>query len=201
MLVSKLTLCAGAGVLWALATPLNTTWTANLNEVGGSHVTGTATVDVSDSGAGPGMNKPTVQKPDTTKVPGDTGRQIKPYEPKPDSSKIPGDTGKAAEGGSWAAISISGAAPGEYPWKIADGRCGTEAMTTGSETAYPPIKVDAEGRGTVRSKVPFEPKPTGDYAVSVMKSKTDRTVIACGKLEPSGGVSAPSARDTTAPKP
>ena len=198
MLVSKLTLCAGAGVLWALALPLNTTWTANLSPVGGSDVTGTATVDVSDAAA-PGM-KPSMQKPDTTKVPGDTGRQTKSYPSKADSSKIPGDTGKEG-GASWAAISISGAAPGEYPWKIAEGRCGTEAMSTGPETDYPPIKVDAEGRGTARSKVPFQPKPTGDYVVSVMKSKSDRAVIACGKLEPSGQTTSPTARDTTAPKP
>jgi hypothetical protein len=179
MLVRKLTLCAGAGVLWALATPFNTTWTATLSSVGGSTVNGTATVDVSDA-----ANKPTKEKPDTTKVPG----------------AIPGDTGKAA-GGSWAAISINGATPGEYPWKIGEGRCGTEAMSVGNDAAYTPIKVDAEGRGTARSNVPFQPKAGGEYSVSVLKSKTDRAVIACGKLEAAGGVSAPSARDSTAPKP
>jgi hypothetical protein len=197
MLVRKLTLCAGAGVLWALTVPINTTWTATLSPVGGSSITGTATVDVSDAASS--MNRPTEQKPDTTKVPGDTGRQMKPYEAKPDSSKIPGDSGKAA-GGSWAAISINGAAPGEYPWKIGSGRCGTEAMSVGDEATYPPIKVDAEGRGTARSQVPFEGKAGGEYSVSVLKSKTDRAVIACGKLEPQGG-QAPAARDTTAPKP
>ncbi|HEU5155333.1 MAG TPA: hypothetical protein VFU03_11425 [Gemmatimonadales bacterium] len=181
MLVSKLTLCAGAGVLWALATPFNTTWTATLSSVGGSNVTGTATVDVSD--AAPGMNKPTKAKPDTTKVPGE----------------IPGDTGKAA-GGSWAAISINGATPGEYPWKIGEGRCGTQAMSVEKEGTYPPIKVDAEGRGTARANVPLQIKVGGEYSVSVLKSKSDRSVIACGKLEPAGGP-APAQRDTTAPKP
>ena len=200
MLVSKLTLCAGAGVLWALATPFNTTWTANLSEVGGSHVTGTATIDVNDSAAGPVMNKPAMEKPDT-KVPGDTGRRTQPYEPKPDSTKIPGDTGKVGGGGSWAAISISGAAPGEYPWKIGEGGCGTEAMSVGKEDGYTPIKVEADGRGTARANILFQPKPGKDYSLSVLKSKTDRAVIACGKLEPSGGLPAPSARDTTAPKP
>jgi hypothetical protein len=200
-MLSKFTLCAGAGVLWALATPFNTTWTAKLSEVGGSHVTGTATIDVSDSGARPDMNKPTMQKPDTTKVPGDTGRQTKPYEPKPDSTKIPGDTGKVGGGGSWAAISISGAQPGEYPWKIGEGGCGTEAMSVGNDANYTPIKVEADGRGTARANIAFQPKPGKDYSLSVLKSKTDRAVIACGKLEPSGGMSAPSARDTTAPKP
>jgi hypothetical protein len=86
MLVRKLTLCAGAGVLWALAAPFNTTWMATLSSVGGSNITGTATVDVSDAAA------PSMQKPDTTKVPGDTAK---------------------ATGGSWAAISINGATPGE----------------------------------------------------------------------------------------
>jgi len=175
MLARKLTLCAGAGILWALAVPLNTTWTANLSPVGGSDVTGTATVDASDAAANPSM--------------------------KPDTTKAPGDSAKATAGGSWAAISISGAKPGEYPWKIGEGRCGTEAMSVGNDGVYTPIKVDAEGRGTARSNVPFQPKVGKEYSVSVLKSKTDRAVIACGKLEPSGGVSAPSTRDTTAPKP
>jgi hypothetical protein len=199
MLVRKLTLCAGAGFLWALAVPFNTTWTANLSPVGGSNVTGTATVDVGDAAA-PGMNKPTMQKPDTTKVPGDTGRQMKPYQAKPDSTKIPGDAGNSG-GGSWAAISISGAQPGEYPWKIGSGKCGTEASSVASEKEYPPIKVEADGRGTARSNVRFQPKPGGEYAVSVLKSKSDRAVIACGKLEPSAPMPSPTARDTTAPKP
>ena len=172
MLVRKLTLCAGAGVLWALAAPFNTTWMATLSSVGGSSITGTATVDVSDSAA------PSKQKPDTTKVPGDTAK---------------------ATGGSWAAISINGATPGEYPWKIGSGRCGTEAMS--DEGTYPPIKVDAEGRGIARANVPFQPKVGGEYSVSVLKSKSDRAVIACGKLEPSGQATSPAARDTTAPKP
>ena len=199
MLIRKLTLCAGAGVLWALATPFNTTWMATLSSVGGSNVNGTATVDVSDAAA-PSMNKPSMERPDSSKVPGDTGRQMKPYQAKPDSGKIPGDSGKAA-GGSWAAISINGAPPGEYPWKIGSGRCGTEAISVSSEGTYPPIKVDAEGRGTARANVPFQPKVGGEYSVSVLKSKSDRAVIACGKLEPSGQATSPAARDTTAPKP
>jgi hypothetical protein len=129
MSVPKLTLCAGAGILWALATPFNTTWMATLDSVGGSNVGGTATVDVSDAAA------PSTQKPDTTKVPGDTAK---------------------AGGGSWAAISINGAPPGEYPWKIGSGRCGTEAMSV--EGTYPPIKVDAEGRGLHGPTFPSNPK-------------------------------------------
>jgi hypothetical protein len=129
MLVPKLTLCAGAGILWALATPFNTTWMATLDSVGGSNVGGTATVDVSDAAA------PSMQKPDTTKVPGDTAK---------------------AGGGSWAAISINGAPPGEYPWKIGSGRCGTEAMSV--EGTYPPIKVDAEAVVPPGPTFPSSPK-------------------------------------------
>jgi hypothetical protein len=124
-----------------------------------------------------------MQKPDTTKTPGNP----------------PGDADKSA-GGSWAAISINGAAPGEYPWKISSGGCGTEAAAVGSEGTEP-IKVEADGRGTARSKVDFQPKPGAEYSVSVLKSKSDRAVISCGKLEPSGQLPSPPARDTTAPKP
>src|SRR4030095_6181470 len=98
MMVRKLTLCAGAGILWALATPVNTTWMATLSSVGGSNVTGTATVDVGDSAA-PSMNKPSMQKPDTTKVPGDTGRQGKPYQAQPDHSHTPADTREGVKSG------------------------------------------------------------------------------------------------------
>ena len=50
MLSRKLTLCAGAGLLFALAKPIVTSWTATLSPVGGSAVSGTATVDVPDAG-------------------------------------------------------------------------------------------------------------------------------------------------------
>ena len=42
MLSRKLTLCAGAGLLFALAKPIVTSWTATLSPVGGSSVSGTA---------------------------------------------------------------------------------------------------------------------------------------------------------------
>jgi hypothetical protein len=135
---------------------------------------------------------------------------VKPYQPKPDSTKIPGDVGTSnpsGAGSARAAISISGAKAGEYPWRISTGRCGTDGAAVGSESSYTPIKVASDGRGTAQASVAFQPTPGSDYSVSVRKSKTDKAVIACGALQAAGQPSdsmpmpSPTTRDTTAPRP
>jgi hypothetical protein len=185
----KLTLCAGAGFLMAMAAPLATSWTANLAPVGGSNVSGTATVDVSDVGA------PTMTKPDTAKVPGDTSKASSQY------------SAPSAEASARASISISGAKAGEYPWHVHSGRCGTEGPPVGAESAYPLIKVQPDGKGTAQTTVAFKPAAGTDYSVNVHKSKTDKAVISCGNLQAAGQPSdsmrmpMPAPRDTNAPKP
>jgi hypothetical protein len=117
-----------------------------------------------------------------------------------DSAKkaAPAPAGESAR----ASITISGAKEGEYPWRVNSGKCGSSGPAVGSESAYSPIKVSADGKGTATANISFKPTPGTDYSVSVQKSKSDKAAIACGDLQ-GGGEPMPNMppRDTTAPKP
>ena len=184
MLSRKLTLCAGVGLLFAMAKPVLTSWTATLSPVGGSAVSGTATVDVPDAG---------MAKPDQA-PPAGAYDSTKKAEPKAE----PAPGGETAR----ASITISGAKEGEYPWRVNSGKCGGSGPAVGSESAYSPIKVSADGKGTATANISAKLTAGTDYSVSVQKSKEDKSVISCGDLQ-SGGEPMPNmpSRDTTAPKP
>ena len=180
MLSRKLTLCAGVGLLFALAKPIATSWTATLSPVGGSAVSGTATVDVPDAG---------MAKPDQAPPAGayDFAKKA-----------APAPAGESVR----ASITISGAKEGEYPWRVSSGKCGSNGPAVGSESAYSPIKVSADGKGTAQANISAKLTPGTDYSVSVNKSKSDKAVISCGDLQGGGEpMQNMPPRDTTAPKP
>jgi hypothetical protein len=166
--------------LFALAKPIATSWTATLSPVGGSAVSGTATVEVPDAG---------MAKPDQAPPAGayDSAKKAAPAPA--------GETAKAS-------ITISGAKEGEYPWRVSSGKCGSSGPALGSESAYSPIKVSADGKGTAQANISAKLTPGTDYSVNVQKSKSDKSVISCGDLQ-GGGEPMPNMppRDTTAPKP
>ena len=179
MLSRKLTLCAGAGLLFALAKPIATSWTATLSPVGGSAVSGTATVDVPDAG---------MAKPDQAPPAG-------AYDSAKKAAPAPAPGGESAR----ASITISGAKEGEYPWRVISGKCGSNGPAVGSESAYSPIKVSADGKGTAQANISFKPTPGTDYSVNVQNK--DKAVISCGDLQGGGDQMQMPPRDTTAPKP
>jgi len=180
MLSRKLTLCAGVGLLFVLARPIATSWTATLSPVGGSAVSGTATVDVPDAG----MAKPN-QAP-----PAGAYDSAKKAPPAP-----AGETAKAS-------VTISGAKEGEYPWHVHSGKCGSAGPPVGSASAYTPIKVSADGKGTSQANITAKLTPGTDYSVNVHKSKQDMAVISCGDLKGGGEpMQNMPPRDTTVPKP
>jgi hypothetical protein len=181
MLSTKLTLCAGAGLLFALATPVVSSWTATLSPVGGSSVSGTATVDVPDAG---------MAKPDQAPPAG-------AY----DSAKMAAPAPAPGAESARASITISGAKEGEYPWHVHSGKCGAEGPAVGSDSAYSPIKVSADGKGTAQANISAKLMPGTNYSVNVHKSKTDKAVISCGDLQSGGEQMNMPPRDTTAPKP
>jgi len=180
MLSRKLTLCAGVGLLFAMAKPVVTSWTATLSPVGGSAVSGTATVDVPDGG---------MAKPDQAPPAGayDSTKKAEP----------------AHEGGTAkASITISGAKEGEYPWRVNSGKCGGSGPAVGSESAYSPIKVSGDGKGSAQANISANLTAGTDYSVSVLKGKGDKSVISCGDLQGGGEpMQNMPPRDTTAPKP
>jgi hypothetical protein len=100
-----------------------------------------------------------------------------------------------------ASVTISGAKEGEYPWRVTSGKCGSNGPAVGSESAYSPIKVSADGKGTAQANISANLTPGTDYSVSVQKSKSDKAVISCGDLQGGGEQMQMPPRDTTAPKP
>jgi hypothetical protein len=195
MLSRKLTLCAGVGLLFALAKPIATSWTATLSPVGGSTVTGTATVDVPDTGMAKPYQAPPAGAYDSTKP------KPAPSPGATDSSHKEAALGNPKEA-TRARIEISGAKEGEYPWHVHTGKCGASGDPIGGESAYTPIKVSADGKGSSEANISTKLTAGSDYSVNVHKSTTDKTVISCGDLK-SGGEPMQNMppRDTTAPKP
>jgi hypothetical protein len=84
---------------------------------------------------------------------------------------------------------------------VTSGKCGSNGPAVGSESAYSPIKVSADGKGTAQANISANLTPGTDYSVSVQKSKSDKAVISCGDLQGGGEQMQMPPRDTTAPKP
>jgi hypothetical protein len=83
-------------------------------------------------------------------------------------------------------VAISNAVPGgQHPWHVHRGQCGSDQGILGPADAYPPLKVEGDGRAsaTATLSIPF-PK-TGEYFVNVHASARNlSTIVACGNLAP-----------------
>lgn len=128
-------------------------------------------------------------------------------EPKADS-KISGKATVEAVGtdSSRASIQISGGKAGsEYPWHIHNGACGAGApgAIVGNPTAYPVLTAGPDGNASASVVLPGAPMTSGDYSVTVHRSKTDKTPASCGTLksEPEAPAPMPMPKDSTPMKP
>lgn len=88
-----------------------------------------------------------------------------------------------------AEIQLSGARPGsEITWHIHLGSCADRGMILGLEGAYPALKVGADGKArggvTVAGALPAQ----GEYSITVHKSNSEMTPLACGSLRSTGGM-------------
>lgn len=72
----------------------------------------------------------------------------------------------------------------EHRWQIRRGDCGTavgnDVAPTSSNT---PLRVAADGTASVSATLPIGLPIDGQYHVSILRSRSDDTVIACGVLE------------------
>ena len=89
-------------------------------------------------------------------------------------------------GNSTITLSIANASPGGvHPWAVHRGQCGADDGTFGAPSAYQPVKIESDGRGSAVATIPFETPTTGMYFVSVRASAANgETVVACGNLAP-----------------
>ncbi len=87
-----------------------------------------------------------------------------------------------------ATVTLNGAAPGAtHPWHVHLGRCDDDRGIVGQATAYTPITVGQDGRGTATVTLPFTAPTEGEYFVKVHHSpSTMGAIVACGNL--TGGV-------------
>jgi hypothetical protein len=81
-------------------------------------------------------------------------------------------------------ISIKGATAGsELPWHVHSGKCGSGGPVVGSDAAYSPLKVKADGEAEGKATLDIATPTSGDYHVNVHKSAADlKTIVACGDL-------------------
>jgi hypothetical protein len=83
-------------------------------------------------------------------------------------------------------LSLANASPGGvHPWALHYGQCGSDQGVFGSSSAYKPIEIGGDGRGTVSARIQQETPTSGSYFVSVQASAANsETIIACGNLAP-----------------
>jgi hypothetical protein len=83
-------------------------------------------------------------------------------------------------------VEISNAVPGgQHPWHVHRGQCGTDQGIVGPADAYPPLKVEGNGRATETARIPVAFPKSGEYFVNVHASaKNLSTIVACGNLAP-----------------
>jgi hypothetical protein len=83
-------------------------------------------------------------------------------------------------------VDISNAVPGgQHPWHVHRGQCGSDKGIFGPADAYPPLKIEGDGRASATASLPVPYPKTGEYFVNVHASaKNMSTTVACGNLAP-----------------
>lgn len=84
-----------------------------------------------------------------------------------------------------AAVKISNSVVGlEHRWQIRRGDCGTavgnDVAPSSSNTL---LRVNADGTASITATLPVALPVDGQYHLSILRSRSDDTVIACGVLE------------------
>ena len=83
-------------------------------------------------------------------------------------------------------VSISNAVPNAvHPWHVHRGECGSDQGIAGPADAYPPLKVNNDGRAEATAKLATSLPRSGRYFVNVhASSRNMSTSVACGNLAP-----------------
>jgi hypothetical protein len=84
-----------------------------------------------------------------------------------------------------ATVRIAGSVVGlVHPWALRAGRCGEAGGVVGPADAYPTLEVRADGTAEATTTLPVAMPLGRAHVVTVMRSRSDSTVIACGLLTP-----------------
>ncbi len=84
-----------------------------------------------------------------------------------------------------ASVKISNSVVGlEHRWQIRRGDCGTAVGNDIAPTsANTPLRVNADGTASATATLPITLPVDSKYHISILRSRSDDTVIACGVLE------------------
>jgi hypothetical protein len=142
-------------------------WTATLQPKGSAKISGTATLERTETEVTP-------PRPDSMRPP--QPDSVKPSYPSKDLAK--------------ASITIKGGDPNaSYGWRIHSGSCNAVGATVGMNSTYPDVKVGANGSGFASATI-SSPIGTGSYSVSVHKAGSmdkpaaSGEALACGDFRP-----------------
>ena len=84
-----------------------------------------------------------------------------------------------------ATVRISGSVVGlVHPWALHRGRCGEAGAVLGPSSAYPTLDVRPDGTAEATTTIPVAMPLNTAHSVTVMRTRSDSTVIACGLLTP-----------------
>jgi hypothetical protein len=83
-------------------------------------------------------------------------------------------------------VSIANAVPNAvHPWHVHRGECGTDQGIAGPPDAYPPLKVEDDGKAQATAELGIKMPRAGRYFINVHASpKNMSTIVACGNLAP-----------------
>jgi hypothetical protein len=83
-----------------------------------------------------------------------------------------------------ASITVTGLSPsGTYPWHIHANKCSNSGGIIGEPSAYPPLRVGADGVARASAHLNIGLQESKEYSVNVHASPTDlATIVACGDL-------------------
>jgi hypothetical protein len=101
-------------------------------------------------------------------------------------SGVSGSAGAdVADDDTHAATAIRGRSGGVHPWHIHEGKCGDNGPIVGPASAYPPLRVGADGRAAAMAHLDgVELNEAKNYYVNVHASPTNLgTIVACGALD------------------
>jgi hypothetical protein len=82
-------------------------------------------------------------------------------------------------------VILSGGTAGQtHPWHLHEGKCGSGGAIVGDPSAYPPMTIGADGKGTATAKVQKNLNEALDYHVNFHASSSEMaTIVACGEID------------------
>ena len=94
-------------------------------------------------------------------------------------------TGREAAGTLTVTLNVQDFAPSaQHPWHVHEGKCGSGGPVVGPASAYPPLRIQSDGRGSATASVQVSLNEARDYHINVHRSASEMgTIIACGDFD------------------